>query len=408
MVQGDRFDPYERLAWTPLRRGDLFNRDGIESTVLPDDGCPQARSSCTLSRSWLRRSWPYHAMTQHRTEAQKVVSGSRFGKPAEALLLVSGVAVVALVAWAVISGRFGSARESGGPRPGPGIAAAPVPGAPGLTLTTLGAVSNASGLALVRDSGRLWVATVDELDEWEGESPPPPLITSSDPVSGDAVRGHGAAGALGEVEALAATAEGFAYPWKSGEQAVNLRLPNGTDRPLVTPDVLARLEGAFAAIRAESRAERARIFWEFEGLDATKSGWELLATAVDRDARDTPASTFATFRLSFDNAVQLTRLSPPLRRRDGRLHRDYAAALCVLADDVAVIPAFLGSGVHLFGPDGLERRFLDLPVRRIEGVGYDEATQSLFLVRECVGEGKDCGPVAFGVPLWTWKGALVP
>ncbi|MBT9558003.1 MAG: hypothetical protein IV100_18350 [Myxococcales bacterium] len=330
------------------------------------------------------------------------MSGSRFGKPALALALVAG----GLATWMVLNGRLGA--DGALPRPGPGTPATPVPGVPGLTVTLLGAVSNASGLALQREGGALRVATVDELDEWEGESPPPPLITLSDPVTGHAVGGVGVAGAVGEVEALAATPGGFAYPWKTGEQSVVLRLPDGTDRALVTPSVLGRLDRAIDAIRDEATARQARVFWEFEGLDATPTGWELLATAVDRDARDTPASTFASFRLSFDSEVRLTRLSPPLRRRDGRLHRDYAAALCVLSNDVAVIPAFSGTGVTLFGPDGRERRHLDLPVRRIEGVGYDEATSTLYLVRECVGVGKDCGPIAFGVPLWTWRGGLVP
>lgn len=332
------------------------------------------------------------------------MSGSRFGKPAVALALVAG----GLAMWMTRLGHAPNDDGDVGPRPGPGTAAVPVKGVPGLSVTRLGAVSNASGLALVRQGGQLRVATVDELDEWEGESAAPPLITVSDPITGDGVGGVGVAGAVGEVEALAASEGGFAYPWKTGEQTVVLRLPDGSDRPLVTAAVLERLGDAMDALREETNARRARIFWEFEGLDATPTGWELLATAVDRDARDTPASTFASFRLTFDREVRLTRLSPPFRRQDGRLHRDYTAALCVLSNDVAVVPAFLGSGVFLFGPDGRERRHIDIPVRRIEGVGYDETTEALYLVRECVGDGDDCGPIAFGVPLWTWRGALLP
>ena len=259
----------------------------------------------------------------------------------------------------------------------------------------LHAVSNASGLALVERDGRQLVATVDEVDEWNGGPDVPPLITFSDRLTGARVGGERHVAEFGEVEALAERDGRLAFPYKTDRQAVVLRWGD-QDIPVVTPAVIAALD-------AQSRAAglQGALFYEFEGLAWHRGHWELLAAVVRPDVRETPSSTMAVTRLWFDGDGGLKAISPFFREATGGLYHDYAAALCVVGDDLAVVPGFFSHGVTLFDRDGRIAHHLDLPTTRVEGVAYDALAQELFLVRECVGEGSGCGAgVHFGVTLW--------
>ena len=143
------------------------------------------------------------------------------------------------------------------------------------------------------------------------------------------------------------------------------------------------------------------FFFEFEGLASTPQGWELLCSVVDPDARDTPLSTKAVFRMAFNPTGALTKISPPVRNKDGSLYTDYAAALDVLDNGLAIVPAFHKRGVVLVNWEGRVVRRINLPTQRVEGVVWDPDKNELYLVRECVGEGSLCNDgVHFGVPLW--------
>ena len=263
-----------------------------------------------------------------------------------------------------------------------------------ITTVPLQSVSNASGLALVHGPDGLRVATVDEVDEWQGGGDPPPLITLSDPQTGDAVGGQGHIAELGEVEALALRDGVFAYPYKTGAQDVVLRWGT-TDIPLVGPQVIVTLDAA------AKEAGPPPYFYEFEGLEWFGQRWELLAAVVRPDVRETPSSTIAVSRLWFKPDGTFERLSPLFRLEQSELYRDYAAALCVVGDDIAVVPGFRSEGVSLFDTLGNRVGYIALPTRRVEGVDYDLETERLFLVRECVGDGVECKPgVHFGAPLW--------
>lgn len=255
-------------------------------------------------------------------------------------------------------------------------------------------VSNASGLVLLTRKGRRVVATVDEVDAWRRQEPPPPLVTFSDPVTGAPLGGQGAVGSLGEVEALTQKAGEVALLYKTGAQRVVLR-HGDKDLPLVGPGVIARLRQA-----ARQAGATEPMYFEFEGLASTNRGWEVICSVVRPDARDTPRSTMSVFRLAFDASGALTRLSAPFRREDGTLHVDYAASLDVTASGDAIVGAFLGRGAYVAGWDGRVRT-IDLPVQRVEGIAWDPARKELWMVRECVGSGTDCAPgIHFGVPLW--------
>ncbi len=270
-------------------------------------------------------------------------------------------------------------------------------------------VSNASGLALVRGGGELLVATVDEVDEWEGGADPPPLVTLSDPETGESVGGQWHVAAFGEVEALAVRDGKLAFPFKTGAQAVSVHW-NDRNISLVDEQVIRRLD------EAASRIATGPFFYEFEGLEWHAGRWQLLCAVVRPDVRETPSSTVLITRLWFGPDGAFQRLSPWFRDESGALYHDYAAALCVVGDDLAVVPGFFGAGVTLFDREGRAVRHLDLPTRRVEGVDYDAASERLFLVRECA-EPDDrssvaCAPgVVFGTPLWTFdvpRSALLP
>lgn len=257
----------------------------------------------------------------------------------------------------------------------------------------LDAVSNASGLTLVERDGELLVATVDEVDEWEGGEERPPLVTLS-AMDGRPVGGEGRVASFGEVEALAVRDGVIAFPYKTGAQRVVLRWGD-KELPLIDAPQIAQLNAAAAAV------SRGPFYHEFEGLEWFEGGWQLIDAVVAPDVRDTPASTRCVMRLWFDAGGRLLRVSPPLRRLDGRLATDYAAALAVLPGDLALIPGFKVPGVRTWDAEGRLVADLALPVVRVEGIAYDAPSQRLFMVRECVGEGLDCvHEVAFGVPLW--------
>ncbi len=252
-------------------------------------------------------------------------------------------------------------------------------------------VSNASGLALVERDGELLVATVDEVDEWEGPGDPPPLVTLSRPSDGVMVGGEGAAGAHGEVEALAVRDGRFAFPWKPHGQRVSIR-DGDRDIEVVDEHVIRRLAGAMGSDG---------WWFEFEGLDYHDGGWELVATAVERHARNAPASTAANFRLRTGADGTFERLSPAIHHPDGRRYTDYAASLDVLPDGRALIGGFFEGGAVIVDPQGKIERRIELDTRRVEGIAWHQPTRRLFLVRECPGTGVDCASGnPFGTPLW--------
>jgi hypothetical protein len=130
-------------------------------------------------------------------------------------------------------------------------------------------------------------------------------------------------------------------------------------------------------------------------------GWELLASVVRPDAPDTPKSTMAVYRMSFDQDGSFRRISPPIRHGDGSLYTDYGGAMAVLENGLAIVPGFHKPGVSLVDKNGLIIHHIDLPTRRVEGVFWDEKHKELFLVRECVGAGTRCKDGGhFGVLLW--------
>ncbi len=303
-----------------------------------------------------------------------------------ALGLVAAIVGVALALWALR------------PPPGDAVLAPRDPGdAAAVRVVVLERVSNASGLELVTRDGQRVVATVDEVDAWEGPGAPPPLITFSDPRAGHYLGGEGSAGAFGEVEALAATAAGvLRFSYKTDAQRVVLR-EGDRDVPLVEADTIARLQ------LEANKVTTGPTYFEFEGMATTSDGGvALLVAVVDPGARETPRSTKAILLLTFSAQGTLQRLTPPFRWPDGRLYTDYAAALDLTPEGLAIVPGFFEGGVAIIDPtSGRVLRWRRLPTRRVEGVKWDPEAHELYLVRECPGEGEHCAPGApFGTPLW--------
>ena len=138
----------------------------------------------------------------------------------------------------------------------------------------------------------------------------------------------------------------IAFPYKTGAQTVILRHEE-QDITLINKAVIAQLTEKMKAIDAPP------YFFEFEGLAGTEAGWELVCSAVRPNARDTPRSTMAVFRMAFEPDGKLSKVSPPIRRHDGTLYKDYAAALDVLDSDLAIIPGFHSSTLSLVNWEGL-------------------------------------------------------
>jgi hypothetical protein len=255
-------------------------------------------------------------------------------------------------------------------------------------------VSNASGLVIITRDGERLAATVDEVSQWTLPQDPPPLITWSSLVDGHMVGGQGKVAEYGEVEGLALMDGRIIFPYKTGRQSVVLR-DGDQDLPLITTETLKQLRDRAVKVAGGP------LFFEFEGVAQAAGGWELLVSVVRPNAKDTPKSTMAVFRMSFKRAGGLERISPPIRHADGTLYTDYGGALDVLESGLAVVPGFHTRGVSLVDWNGRIIHHIDLPTRRVEGVFWDEAAKELILVRECVGEGTRCKDgVHFGVPLW--------
>jgi len=105
--------------------------------------------------------------------------------------------------------------------------------------------------------------------------------------------------------------------------------------------------------------------------------------------------------MAFEPDGKLSKVSPPIRRHDGTLYKDYAAALDVLDSDLAIIPGFHSSTLSLVNWEGLVVKEIETSANRVEGVKWNSSENKLYLVRECVGTGTDCSDgVHFGVPLW--------
>ena len=263
-----------------------------------------------------------------------------------------------------------------------------------MTTITLSAVSNASGMVLLTMDGKRLIATVDEVDEWGRPEEPPPLITLSDDT-GQAVGGFLKVAAFGEVEALAIKDDAVAFVYKTGIQTVVVR-DRTEDIVLVNAPVVAELRR-----RAQAVAEPP-YFFEFEGLDFVEETrtWELICAVVLPDARDTPASTKAVFRMEHAEDGKLLRISPAVRYPDGTIYKDYAASLHVV-DGLALVGGFYRDGAVLIDWDGRVVKHIKAGARRVEGIWWDAPRKKLFMVRECVGDGYHCKEgVHFGVPLW--------
>ena len=255
-------------------------------------------------------------------------------------------------------------------------------------------VSNASGLASVMLNGRPAYATVDEVSEWSGEGPPPPLISYSERLSGTLLGGEGTAGAYGEVEALTERNGRLVFPYKTDAQRVVLR--DGTDNiPIVEKFLIEQLERQAAAVAQPP------FYFEFEGLAWHASRWVLLCAVVRPNAPDTPASTVANILITTREDGSNPQLSKPIHWEDGRLYTDYGAALDYTEAGLAIVPGFHRRGVVLVDATGLIVHEIDLPTSRVEGVRWFPDTKTMWLVRECAGLGTSCADgVVFGTPLW--------
>ncbi|MFT5430208.1 MAG: hypothetical protein ACI9OJ_000881 [Myxococcota bacterium] len=255
-------------------------------------------------------------------------------------------------------------------------------------------VSNASGMVVAERGGKRVIITVDEVPEWEGSGPPPPLMSWNDPLTGKQLGGTGRAGEWGEVEALALRDGRVIFPYKTGPQRVVIR--DGNQDIVLTDD--AAIQQLTNAVRTVAKGP---WFFELEGLAWTGKGFELVVAALLGDAEDGPISTRAVLRAQFGPEGGITRLSPPLRDSTGALRTDYAAALHVLDDGRALIPGFFKPNVGIYDWTGAEVAVITVDTRRIEGIHFDTLTNELLMTRECVGLGGDCAPgIHFGVPAY--------
>ena len=184
-------------------------------------------------------------------------------------------------------------------------------------------VSNASGLAAVQSGGRLAYATVDEVPEWQGRGPAPPLIVHSERSTGEMLGGQGEAGSFGEVEALAERDGRVVFPYKTGAQSVVLR--DGTmDIPVVGPTLINTLRQKSEALAAPP------FYFEFEGLAWQEKQWILLCAVVRPDAADTPKSTMANSPHASGRDTTDRISSHPMER--WQTYTDYGAALDMTED----------------------------------------------------------------------------
>jgi hypothetical protein len=263
-----------------------------------------------------------------------------------------------------------------------------------MRVVALQQVSNASGLELIERNGELLAATADEVDEWEGPGDPPPLIVLSRLTDGAMVDGVGKAGSVGEIEALAERNGQPAFPFKTDGQAISIRVGEQST-PVIGPSIIARLE-------SEARKLAQPPCWfEFEGLARAPLGWAFVVSVVRPNVRDTPRSTLANFLLHVGDDGALQSLTPPITKADGSLYTDYGASLDLLPDGRAVIGGFFEAGAVVVSSDGRVQKRIDLPTRRVEGIVWHEPSRTLYLVRECPGQGTDCaGGNPFGTPLW--------